>query len=220
MQVKKTSSSGLIYRANRQLVQANRQAIKQGQVSSNKDLIQAASKIQVTRKDPVKAAAVPTSERIPTSPTPEEQAAKVFSVSYLEQQQRNGGESVSCFRSTGSVNIPTCRCSTIIESTAPKPPKPRRVSMPVQPLLQIAEQPEVQIWRDENCSAIPDMVSAVRTQPQDMDIFYSNALVRDPPVVAKAPPERKTKANDCKKHSKCHCALFSQKVAGFFDVSR
>ena len=47
---------------------------------------------QVTRKDPVKAAAVPTSERIPTSPTPEEQAAKVFSVSYLEQQQRNGGE--------------------------------------------------------------------------------------------------------------------------------
>merc|ERR1711997_1242973 len=89
MQVKKTST--LQYRANRQLVQANRQAAKDGQVQSNKELAQAASKISVTRKPEVKPGHVSFQERIPTSPTPEEQAAMVFSVSYLEQQQQNGG---------------------------------------------------------------------------------------------------------------------------------
>ena len=96
MQVKKASNTGLLaFRANRQLVQSNRQATKDGQqVQTNKELVKAASKIQVTRKPEVKPGHVPVQERIPTSPTPEEQAAMVFNVSYLEQQQRNGGGEV------------------------------------------------------------------------------------------------------------------------------
>merc|ERR1719266_13458 len=136
MQVKKASNTGLLaFRANRQLVQSNRQATKDGQqVQTNKELVKAASKIQVTRKPEVKPGHVPVQERIPTSPTPEEQAAMVFSVSYLEQQQQNGGgESVSCYRSTGAVPIPTRRCSAII-SSAPKLPKPRKTSVPELPL--------------------------------------------------------------------------------------
>ena len=94
MQVKKASNTGLLaFSANRQLRQSNRQAAKDGlEVQSNKELAKAASKIQVTRKPEVKPGHVSFQERIPTSPTPEEQAAMVFSVSYLEQQQRNGGE--------------------------------------------------------------------------------------------------------------------------------
>ena len=94
MQVKKASNpSGLLhFRANRKLVQANRQASIEGQVQSNKELAQAASKIQVTKKPEVQPGHVSFQERIPTSPTHEEQAAMVFNVSYLEQQQKNGGE--------------------------------------------------------------------------------------------------------------------------------
>merc|ERR1712051_522944 len=65
-----------------------------------------------------------------TSPTHEEQAAMVFSVSYLEQQALSaaGGESVSCYRSAGAVPIPTRRSSVI--EPKPKPPKPRKLSLP------------------------------------------------------------------------------------------
>ena len=93
MQVKKNSISSIQYRANRQLVQANRKASKDA--VSNKELVAAASKIQVSRKDPVKPSPVPNHERIPTSPTPEEQASKVPSVCYLEQQQKAEGSNVS-----------------------------------------------------------------------------------------------------------------------------
>ena len=98
MQVKKASLSTL--RANRQLVQADRQAAKAGQVQSNKELAQAASKIQVTKKPEIKPGHVSFQERIPTSPTHEEQAAMVFSVSYLEQQAQSaaGGEVNKLYR--------------------------------------------------------------------------------------------------------------------------
>ena len=99
MQVKKASLSTL--RANRQLVQADRQAAKAGiQVQSNKELVQAASKIQVTKKPEIKPGHVSFQERIPTSPTHEEQAAMVFSVSYLEQQAQSaaGGEVNKLYR--------------------------------------------------------------------------------------------------------------------------
>lgn len=97
MQIKKSpSSSGVIlqFRANRQLVQANKKALQEGLVaSSNKDLVEAASKIQVTKKEPVKPGHVPFQERIPTSPPPEE-AAKQFSTCYLEKLQSEPGSDV------------------------------------------------------------------------------------------------------------------------------
>ena len=92
MQVKKSSSGLIQYRANRRVVQANRQALKEESVASNKMLVEAANKIQVTRHDPVKPSKVSVQEVIPSSPPPEELAAKVFSISYLEQQQQNGGQ--------------------------------------------------------------------------------------------------------------------------------
>ena len=148
MQVKKSSSGLIQYRANRRLVQANRQSQVNG--ASNKELVEAASKIQVTRHDPVQPSHVPFQEMIPSSPPPEELAAKVLmSGCYLEKQQQNGsqvrlhgkgiskevsnglssGQSVSCFRSTGSVNIPTRRCSTVEQRPRPPPP-PRKASLP------------------------------------------------------------------------------------------
>lgn len=97
MQIKKSpSSSGVILqcKANRQLVQANKKALQEGLVaSSNKDLVEAASKIQVTKKEPVKPGHVPFQERIPTSPPPEE-AAKQFSICYLEKLQSEPGSDV------------------------------------------------------------------------------------------------------------------------------
>merc|ERR1711963_571091 len=137
MQVKKNSVSSIQYRANRELVRANRKASKDA--VSNKEIVAAASKIQVSRKDPVKPSPIPNHERIPTSPTPEEQASKVISVCNLEQQQRaEGTNSVSCFRSTGAVNIPTRRCSTIV-NRPPPPPPPRKASMPEPLVLHTAK---------------------------------------------------------------------------------
>merc|ERR1711997_187511 len=186
MQVKKTST--LQYRANRQLVQANRQAAKDGEVQSNKELAKAASKIQVTRKPEVKPGHVAFQERIPTSPTPEEQAAMVFSVSYLEQQQKNGGESVSCYRSTGAVPIPTRRCSTIVNGTVPKAPKPRKTSMPN---LQLAES-ALMNWSLEEAPimeaghGLAVNIDAVIGE----DGYVTSPTVHDAPVVSKAPPKK------------------------------
>lgn len=98
MQVKKNSLSSIQYRANR----ANRKASQDNGggppvgILSNKEIVAAASKIQVSRKDPVKPSpGQPHHERIPTSPTPEEQIAKVATVCYLEQQQKAEGSNVS-----------------------------------------------------------------------------------------------------------------------------
>ena len=93
MQVKKNSVSSIQYRANRELVRANRKASKDA--VSNKEIVAAASKIQVSRKETVKPSVSGNHERIPTSPTPEEQMSKVLSVCYLEQQQRAEGSNVS-----------------------------------------------------------------------------------------------------------------------------
>ena len=92
MQVKKNSVSSIQYRANRELVRANRKASKDA--VSNKEIVAAASRIQVSRKETVKPS---NNERIPTSPTAEEQMSKVLSVCYLEQQQRAEGSNVSPF---------------------------------------------------------------------------------------------------------------------------
>lgn len=214
MQVKKTST--LQYRANRQLVQANRQAAKDGQVQSNKELAQAASKISVTKKPEVKPGHVSFTERIPTSPTPEEQAAMVFSVSYLEQQQQNG-DSVSCYRSTGAVPIPTRRCSTIVNGT-PKLPKPRKTSVP-ELQLRSAELALMNWSLEEAPIFEAGLGLAVRINAvTDDDGYVTCPTVHDAPEVSKAPPKKLVK-NDCTKHSKCHCAIFSKNVAGFFDVA-
>merc|ERR1719266_124893 len=200
MQVKKASNTGLLaFRANRQLVQSNRQATKDGQqVQTNKELVKAASKIQVTRKPEVKPGHVSFQERVPTSPTPEEQAAMVFSVSYLEQQQRNGGESVSCFRSTGAVPIPTRRCSTI--DNRPKIPKPRKTSMPD---LQTAES-ALMNWSLEEAPILEGGHGvAVKIHAViDEDGYVTSPTFHDAPVVSKAPPKKLVK-NNCEKHSRC-----------------
>jgi hypothetical protein len=90
-----SGSTGVVaYKANRQLIQASKKAVLEGQVtSSNKELVVAASKIQVTRKETVKPGHVPFQERIPTLP-PAEEAAKQFNICYLEQQQSQPGSQV------------------------------------------------------------------------------------------------------------------------------
>jgi len=215
MQVKKASLSTL--RANRQLVQADRQAAKAGiQVQSNKELVQAASKIQVTKKPEIKPGHVSFQERIPTSPTHEEQAAMVFSVSYLEQQAQSaaGGESVSCYRSAGAVPIPTRRCSVI--EPKPKPPKPRKLSLP-----ESFAESALMNWSLEMAPILEaGHGKAIKIHAvTDEDGYVDCPNVHDAPVVSKAPPKKLVK-NDCTKHTKCHCALFSKQVSGFFDVAK
>ena len=111
--------------------------------------------------------------------------------------------------------IPTRRCSAIV-TTVPKLPPVRKTSMPELP-LRMAELQELETVREEQCSFLAEPAGVVRLEPRDMDIFYAEPVISEPPSVAKAPPPRMQK-NDCKKHSKCHCALFSQKIEGFFDV--
>ena len=99
MQVKKSSQLSSIQiranRANRKASQDNGGSLPVG-ILSNKEIVAAASKIQVSRKDPVKPSpGQPHHERIPTSPTPEEQIAKLATVCYLEQQQKAEGSNVS-----------------------------------------------------------------------------------------------------------------------------
>merc|ERR1712038_994442 len=87
MQIKKSpSSAGVVrFRANRQLVEANRKVSKEngGQVATNKDLVEASKKIQVSKKEPVKTGNVPQNER----KTPEE-PAKRFSVCYMDLEAK------------------------------------------------------------------------------------------------------------------------------------
>jgi len=185
MQVKKASLSTL--RANRQLVQADRQAAKAGQVQSNKELAQAASKIQVTKKPEIKPGHVSFQERIPTSPTHEEQAAMVFSVSYLEQQAQSaaGGESVSCYRSAGAVPIPTRRCSVI--EPKPKPPKPRKLSLP-----ESFAESALMNWSLEMAPILEaGHGKAIKIHAvTDEDGYVDCPNVHDAPVVSKAPPKK------------------------------
>ena len=78
-------------RTNRQLIRASRKAVKDGTVNAKaaKELVESASKITVTRKEPVKPAHIPhPQESLPNSPPPEE-AAKQFNICYLEQQNRS-----------------------------------------------------------------------------------------------------------------------------------
>ena len=54
--------------------------------------------------------------------------------------------------------------------------------------------------------------------------YLASAIVHEV-TVNKAPPptlkwKPKSAASQCKKHSKCHCQLFSQQVEGFFAVTK
>merc|ERR1711879_341155 len=93
MQIKKSPSSAgvLRFRANRQLVEANRKASKDGPpVASNKDLVEAAAKVKVSKKDPVKPAGsgnAPATEKNGSTSSKTEtkpDATKRFSVCYMD----------------------------------------------------------------------------------------------------------------------------------------
>lgn len=125
-------------------------------------------------------------------------------------------QSVSCFRSTGAVPIPTRRCSTVLNGTLPKFPKPRKTSLP-ELLLRTADFQMLEPL--EEVDHFEELEAGVRSKISVIDDWTVRAEASDPPHVSMGPP-KKVKKNDCKKHTKCHCALFSQQVAGFFDVRK
>merc|ERR1712141_463322 len=101
MQIKKSPSSAgvLRFRANRQLVEANRKASKDGPpVASNKDLVEAAAKVKVSKKDPVKPSgnALATDKNGSASSTETKpDATKRFSVCYMDiEKNKKAAEEV------------------------------------------------------------------------------------------------------------------------------
>lgn len=47
----------------------------------------------------------------------------------------------------------------------------------------------------------------------------TSATVVEPPNTLLSPAKKPARP-ECIKHSKCHCALFSQQIAGFFDIAK
>lgn len=124
---------------------------------------------------------------------------------------------MSCFRSTGAVNIPTRRCSTITPRPT-LPPPPRKASMPEPLALQTAQTVPLEPFEDGELKPIRKLLLpissdevAISVQEDDKEVIIYD------PKVSKAPPARYK--HQCVKHSKCHCHLFSQHVDGFFTVA-
>ena len=126
-------------------------------------------------------------------------------------------QSVSCFRSTGAVNIPTRRCSTIV-NRPPPPPPPRKASMPEPLCLQTARVHPLEPFVEEELKPIRKLL--LPADPNDVHVSVQEdaleVIVYDPKV-SKAPPPRYK--HQCVKHSKCHCNLFSTHVEGFFTIA-
>ncbi len=126
-------------------------------------------------------------------------------------------QSISCFRSTGALPIPTRRCSAIVPATQPRPPRQRKTSLPA---LKEAHEWTLDFPFEEAAEDLRDTPRACHKAVfTDAPTYLQLATATDPPKVTKAPPPKLYKP-DCKKHSKCHCTLFSKEVVGFFDVTK
>jgi len=195
--------------------------IEEVPTTSNKDLVEAASKVQVSKKEPVKMTHVSNQEKIPNAAISDE-TVKRFSICYMEAQNQ-GDDSVACFRSTGSVSVPTRRASTAVNTASPKISAPRKSSAPEPLQLSMASVSVLETFREEIAESlsaviVPDVVHRAKFAVIEPSDIKEKAIEIDhPKVTSVARPKAKPK-NNCVKHSKCHCVLFSQAVEGFFNV--
>jgi len=139
------------------------------------------------------------------------------------EAQNQGDDSVACFRSTGSVSVPTRRASTAVNTASPKISAPRKSSAPEPLQLSMASVSVLETFREEIAESlsaviVPDVVHRAKFAVIEPSDIKEKAIEIDhPKVTSVARPKAKPK-NNCVKHSKCHCVLFSQAVEGFFNV--
>ena len=134
-------------------------------------------------------------------------------------------QSVACFRSTGSVSVPTRRASTIINTATPRPPpQPRKTSVPETFILKEASVSVLENFPEEVVEPMgpgyipPDVIRKANFEVIEVAPLNGKAIENDhPKVTSVARPKAKPK-NNCVKHSKCHCVLFSAAVEGFFNI--
>ena len=140
-------------------------------------------------------------------------------------------QTTSCFRSTGSVPIP--RPAQLHFNSVPIRKKKKVDAKPLpEPTVRKVEVSNVEIGAEETTCPIPETdiqyLSAEITDVQGLEsvdrVFQPTVLLSEPTetvadTVPELPPKKPSEnPQSCRKHSRCHCHLFSKETEGFFAV--
>jgi len=140
-------------------------------------------------------------------------------------------QTTSCFRSTGSVPIP--RPAQLHFNSVPIRKKKKVDTKPLaEPTIRKVEVSSVEIGEEETTIPIPETdiqyLSAEIADIQGLEsidrIFQPMVLLSEPTetvadTVPELPPKKAAEnPQSCRKHSRCHCHLFSKETEGFFSV--
>ena len=110
-------------------------------------------------------------------------------------------QSVACFRSTGSVSVPTRRASTAVNTASPKISAPRKSSAPEPLQLSMASVSVLETFREEIAESlsaviVPDVVHRAKFAVIEPSDIKEKAIEIDhPKVTSVARPKAKPKNN-------------------------
>ena len=149
---------------------------------------------------------------------------------------------MSCYRSSGSVQIPR-PTPQHFNSFLPPLKKKKKVEEKPEPAIRKAETSNVEFVAEETTPMTHDNDDASEADVADVlnEIIETAAIFSSPKILfcepepadevpdlppkripdedsSKPVPAKKSNESGCRKHSRCHCSLFSKETDGFFAV--